>query len=462
MQPTTRNIPILLHRGQLDIITGLGSSNLVKCGRRFGKSHTAMETMRYRSLTFPHILPPSLRPVNVIICPTAVMATQIFWKPLLRKAASEWSDVVEEVSKSDKRIIFKGANSIDLLVRGLGDDSCGNNLRGLSFYTAWVDEGQDVGLNVLMDEVIGPATEQEGSKVIVSFTPKGIGSELHKRWVESERAPDAPGASKLFSYTSWDNPLISREKLEGFKLSYPPRVYNQEIMGEWESFDGKVFSEFDADKHVVKAAPSDALYYYVGVDFGGINPAIALWGLDKDLNAYVIYTWKSTTRQPVPPSVFLQKVADVCAMVPQVECVSIPDDRSEYQQDLIDTLRLNVEAAPTRTNPDKHIQKFPLKVLKVEVVSRLAVGPDKRSEWLNNMFYQNRLLVLENASNKLFIEEVNTFARKKRQGVITNELDKKNNHIIDALAYSLCSLINNERRMRKFIDSTLMTQALAK
>ena len=439
---------ITLHPKQIEIVKNLDTLNYLKCGRRFGKSYTAMTYSMLRSITFPYRLPESERPVNAIICPTAVMATQIFWTPLLRKVENEWKSIVEDVNKGERRIVFKGENSIDLIIRGLGGDNEGNNLRGLSYWTAWIDEGQDINLSTLLEEVISPATELEGSQTAISFTPKGIGSELHTRWLEAEKGLSE---AKLFSYTSWDNPIYSRKKLEEKKRLSPPRVYNQEVMAAWESFEGQVFSEYDSAKHLVDKLP-DTLYYYIGVDLGGRNPAIALWGLDADLKAYLIYSWKNTDSRTIPPSEFFTNILRICQSVPRVETIAIPDDRAEYKEDLQKFIANNYISTPTRLDADLIGRKYKIDIGKIIVVDRGNPGPEKRAEWMNNLFYNDRLFISSIPANKPAINEINTYSRIKSRGVVTEKIHKVNNHIIDALAYSLCGLIKDVPDMRNFVE----------
>lgn len=85
---------------------------------------------------------------------------------------------------------------------------------------------------------------------------------------------------KSWTFTSFDNPHLDREYLNGVKRDSTEDYFAQEYLAEFRRFTGLIYKEFDITRHVhyfdtFKDQPGD---YYFGQDFGvrGFNAAVPI------------------------------------------------------------------------------------------------------------------------------------------------------------------------------------------
>ena len=75
-----------------------------------------------------------------------------------------------------------------------------------------------------------------------------------------------------------DNPFIDPTYKKHLSM-LPETERRQKLMGDWDTFTGQYFVEFQRDVHVVPPFPiPDSWQKYRGVDFGTANPFCCLWG----------------------------------------------------------------------------------------------------------------------------------------------------------------------------------------
>lgn len=89
----------------------------------------------------------------------------------------------------------------------------------------------------------------------------------------------------------YDNPVLMKNDPNYVKrLENLPEAQKRAFLnGEWDSFEGQAFSEWDRDIHVVKPFYiPDTWERFRGIDYGRVNPFCCLWGArDHDGNLYV-------------------------------------------------------------------------------------------------------------------------------------------------------------------------------
>lgn len=87
-----------------------------------------------------------------------------------------------------------------------------------------------------------------------------------------------------------DNPYIDPTYKKHLSM-LPETERRQKLLGDWDTFTGQYFSEFQRGIHVVPPFPiPDEWQKFRGIDFGTANPFCCLWGaLDPSDNTMYIY-----------------------------------------------------------------------------------------------------------------------------------------------------------------------------
>jgi hypothetical protein len=405
---------INLHVNQKKIFLSSKPYKLLVCGRRFGKSHELRTEALVAALSFNQPYDPNFPPVVAIIMPTLKQARQVHWKAL--KGLLNNAPFVESINNSDLRITLKG-NKPDILLRGSNEDG-GDGLRGLKIYFAAVDEFQDVKPDI-WDNVIFPALgDTIGSKALLCATPKGRSHPLYKFYQKIIKLPNW----EYFHFTTKDNPHFPKKQLREAKSQMPPKSYRQEYQASFEDFDGQLFDQLN-DSHFVSALPTD-LSYYLGADWGDTNPAFVVVGLSKDSSKfYIIDTWHNQSKQPITQDEFLDKVAAACTKHKVYRCY-LPDDRPAA----IKSARI---LGSQRDIPG---------LKRAVQVSRTQVGIMPSIEILNNLFYQNNLLI--NNSLKEVKSQFQDYHRAsdKDGNLLNKPADHQEDHLVDSARYVIASL----------------------
>lgn len=90
--------------------------------------------------------------------------------------------------------------------------------------------------------------------------------------------------------TVLDNPFIDPTYKKHLSM-LPETERRQKLMGDWDTFTGQYFVEFERQVHVVPPFPIPASWQkYRGIDFGTANPFCCLWGaLDPSDGTMYIY-----------------------------------------------------------------------------------------------------------------------------------------------------------------------------
>jgi len=116
----------------------------------------------------------------------------------------------------------------------------------------------------------------------VTFNPDGTGSFLWKYF-----HPDSPHKQpdyKLYQATTYDGlnaGFVRQDYVDAMLAVFPEQAAKRYLEGSWDVFEGKVFSQFDPQSHVIPPVPLDPTWsYYVSVDHGLTNPtSIGVWGV---------------------------------------------------------------------------------------------------------------------------------------------------------------------------------------
>jgi len=122
--------------------------------------------------------------------------------------------------------------------------------------------------------------------------PTKYGLEVSKM-VQRVKAPDGATLERerLIGFVpagAFDNPHIDQDYV--FNLSsLPEKLRQQYLMGNWDTFDGQFFTEFNRDVHVIQPFEIPSHWPRIrGIDYGFSAPFACLWAaFDNDGNCYV-------------------------------------------------------------------------------------------------------------------------------------------------------------------------------
>ena len=147
------------------------------------------------------------------------------------------------------------------------------DFRGADHPDGWEGFGYDlIVLNeagiILADDYLWynavlPMSLEYDADIIVLGTPKGKKGIYYDLNLKAERGEDG---WKLFSYSSYDNPLIPRAKVEELERSLPSIVAKQEIYAEFIDEAGAVFKYIDELATQSEQDPIEGEQYFMGLD----------------------------------------------------------------------------------------------------------------------------------------------------------------------------------------------------
>lgn len=300
-------------------------------------------------------------------------------------------------AKADMIMTLK--NGWEILFRSASDP---NRLRGPNIHCAHIDEGAICPAQT-WDIVIGRLRAGGvAGPCWVTTTPKG------RNWLWMRR-----DQITMFRASTHENRYLPREFVESLERAYTGAFAAQEIFGEFVTFEGLVYGEFDRDRHVAPPRRQAITRYVIGVDEGYTNPAVALVvGFDEDGRAYVVHEFY---KRQVLQADFVQECAEL-ARAYGAETVYVDPSSAG----LIAALRevgLFVRGANNRVMDGIQAVK-----------AALAVQGDGRP----------RLTVSPDCANT--IAEFESYSwDKDRQGNTLDRPLKANDHAMDVLRYVILS-----------------------
>lgn len=108
--------------------------------------------------------------------------------------------------------------------------------------------------------------------------------------VEIDHDPNIHLVVAFVPSTVVDNPYIDPTYKKHLSM-LPETERRQKLLGDWDTFTGQYFSEYQRDVHVVEPFPIPPSWQrYRGIDFGTANPFCCLWGaIDPADGTFYIY-----------------------------------------------------------------------------------------------------------------------------------------------------------------------------
>lgn len=215
----------ILHTKQDEIVNSTAKRKIIKAGRRSGKTTLAADMSVEAFLDGKRVL---------YAVPTGDQLTKWWFevKTALREAieskavkVSEQQKIIERVG-TENRIRGKTAWNAQTLRGDFADFLILDEVQSMT-----EDTWNEVGAPMLLDN--------DGDAIFI-FTPPSLTSRnrnrgRNKMWVNdflAKHSNDPTGRWEAFSFTSFDNPYISREALGEISQDMTPLAYRQEIMAE--------------------------------------------------------------------------------------------------------------------------------------------------------------------------------------------------------------------------------------
>ena len=238
---------ISLYPAQFDFITCEDNLTGFVAGIGAGKTYAgAIKSAMY-----------SNRPgLGMIVAPTYGMLRDSTLRTFLDLAG----DAIVDEERSSMTLFTTGGGEI--LLRSADNPE---KLRGPNLNWIWIDEG---GLTKELTWQICIGRLRAGGKfghLWVTTTPKG-----KRNWVYKVSKD-----MRIFRATTFDNPFTSKAWQHQLTQSYVDNFLRQEAYGEFVSFEGLVYPQFQPE-HIVRRDISSLGDFELGVDEGYTNPAVVL------------------------------------------------------------------------------------------------------------------------------------------------------------------------------------------
>lgn len=210
-------INIKLHKNQKKVVSQRKRYNVIRCGRRWGKSHLlfalAAEKMSEK---------------NKIVLYTAPTYTDT------EKRYLEAKEYFEKIGAECKQGLIKWNNSY-LEFRGLHRYDA---IRGNKYHRALMDEWAISKLSKeAWEEAIAPTLMDFQGDAYFCSTPK-----IDTHFQELDKLSKSSDKWASFHFTSYDG-LVKHEEIDNLKLILPENVFQQEVMAEYIALDGNMFPQ---------------------------------------------------------------------------------------------------------------------------------------------------------------------------------------------------------------------------
>lgn len=228
-----------------------------------------------------------------ILVPNIGMVTAPTWDMLrdasIRTFLEVAGDLVQDFKKADRIAVMK--NGSEVIFRTADDP---DHLRGPNLTWWWGDESAYYHADVRR-VMIGRLRQHGHGYDWNTTTPKGR-NHIYKVFV-TDHTDDPDYYIKRVR--TRDNGFLSEEYIKSLESEYEGDYAKQELEGEFVSFQGLIYPEFDRDKHV--APPDDIPRHFVrviaGVDWGYVHPGVInVYGVTADGRIYQIHEEYATKR----------------------------------------------------------------------------------------------------------------------------------------------------------------------
>lgn len=255
------------HEKQQQLLDNRVRFNVLKCGRRFGKTEICQELILevFEAGNYAGYFSPTYKDLYEV------------WKTTL----NNFHSVIESKSETVKQVVFINGAKVDFW--SMEEPNSG---RGRKYHRAIMDECEKATkFQEAWEQSISPTLTDYGGDAYFLSTPK-FGDTYFKELCKKEQ--ESP-LWKTFIYTTYDNPHIPVAEIEVMRSMLPPPIFDCEYMAM--DVDGKALNPFahqyDKAHHENEQLVHDPTkQLYISIDFN-LNPfAITFWHHYQDLKGY--------------------------------------------------------------------------------------------------------------------------------------------------------------------------------
>lgn len=209
------DIVLDLHPAQRDIFRGAKRFNVVRCGRRFGKTVLALAILG----SFVG----QAKPI-AYLAPTYKMLSDVW-----REAKRTFAPIIKDSNEQEKRITLVTGDVIDFWSLDNFDA-----IRGRKYACIVVDEAAMVrNLEEAWTMTLRPTLADYAGSAWFLSTPKG----KNYFWTLDLKSQTDPTWASFHAPSS-ANPYIAAEELEAFRNDLPTIAYQQEVLAEYVDVAG--------------------------------------------------------------------------------------------------------------------------------------------------------------------------------------------------------------------------------
>lgn len=257
----------ILHQAQRQIASSDTRFKVLRCGRRFGKTTYAIEEMVGACLFEPG-------PV-AYFATTRDQARDIVWEELTAKVR----DTANFVSTNESRlaVTLKRPDGSLNRIRLFGWENI-ETARGKKYSLVVLDELDSMrAFEKQWREIVRATLADYKGSALFMGTPKG-----YKALYRLEKLSHTNPAYEAFHFSSFDNPHLDPEEIEGMREEMTGTQFSQEVMAEYHKMEGLIYEEFSRDRHI-RACPFEPVKYLLSIDFGYNHPfAAGIWAIGAD------------------------------------------------------------------------------------------------------------------------------------------------------------------------------------
>ena len=151
---------------------------------------------------------------------------------------------------------------------GAPDVSAVTTIQGSSLALAYVDEATN--LPEPFWKMLESRLRVPGAKLLATCNPDGPAHWLKKDYIDKKELDLV-----RWNFCLEDNPILDEAYKQQLKASYTGMWYNRYILGEWALAHGAIYDCYDHDNEYENPFPSPN-YYIVGIDYGTTNATAAV------------------------------------------------------------------------------------------------------------------------------------------------------------------------------------------
>lgn len=370
--------------------------------------------------------------------PCNVLVSGATMSSVTRNVVADWKNLI-----GDKKFINHTAGKDDYMeinhgllkgkkfyVRGACKESDEKNIRGATFGAWYADE---LTLHAKSFYDMGTSRLSMPYSFFMATTNPDTPTHYVKKTIL-----DNDDLKKISKYTgfpliyTWkfyldDNSSLTEQIKEQYRARYKGVFYNRFILGEWCIADGIVYEMFDVNDHVVDY-PQKIDYRVIGVDYGTHNPTVFLdIGIRKNPRTY------SIEREFFYDGVYEMKQKSPSELV--TDFIDFIGNRN-YKRVFVDPSALGfIIELKNRTSGLDIVDEETIIRAKNTVVGGIQV--------IQDMLYKKELKVHRSCTHT--IGEFHSYSWSKTNALTgRDDVEKVNDHCMDALRYPAFTLFGNE------------------